>query len=308
MTTNNFSVSSSNSVYAAIVILNYNDYITTENLISQISDYRSIDLIVVVDNKSTDGSFDILKKLSSDKIHVIQTDHNGGYGYGNNYGVVYAERLGAKYVAISNPDVEFSEKCFISLVNALEEDQKCSCVAPLSYTPNGSLSPAIAWKQPGAFIETMTMSVIMIRLLRKLTHYKLSSFSNSNDVVVDIVPGSFLMVNTKLFIEAGMYDEGVFLYCEEKILAARFRKINAITKLLLTESYIHHHSVTINKNIKSHFNKTMTWMRSKEYFIRNYLYKDKYAFVCNVFVKLVYSFAKIEQYSIRFAKSIVRKQ
>lgn len=41
-----------------IVILNYNDYQTTKDMIDNIKDYDSIDHIVIVDNKSTDNSYE----------------------------------------------------------------------------------------------------------------------------------------------------------------------------------------------------------------------------------------------------------
>ena len=41
-------------------ILNYNDADTTENLLKSIEHYSSIDNIVVVDNNSTDDSYDYL--------------------------------------------------------------------------------------------------------------------------------------------------------------------------------------------------------------------------------------------------------
>lgn len=63
------------------VVLNYNDSKTTIELINRIGKMTSIDVIVIVDNNSTDDSFSVLKQYASEKIHVIQSDKNGGYGY-----------------------------------------------------------------------------------------------------------------------------------------------------------------------------------------------------------------------------------
>ena len=72
-----------------IVILNYNDYETTINMLNSIKDYDSLDHIVVVDNKSTDNSYEVLKPYESKKIDVIQSKSNKGYSYGNNVGIKY---------------------------------------------------------------------------------------------------------------------------------------------------------------------------------------------------------------------------
>lgn len=39
------------------VVLNYNDYKTTTDFVLRVKEMKSIDLIVVVDNYSTDDSF-----------------------------------------------------------------------------------------------------------------------------------------------------------------------------------------------------------------------------------------------------------
>ena len=72
-----------------LIVLNYNDFNTTEKLLNAIKNYDALDKIVVVDNKSPDGSFEKLLKFQSDKISVIQSPKNGGYSYGNNFGTKY---------------------------------------------------------------------------------------------------------------------------------------------------------------------------------------------------------------------------
>lgn len=62
-----------------IVILNYNDALSTLKILKQIRNYSAIDHIVIVDNLSPDGSFQQLKSLAGDKVDVIQSDRNGGY-------------------------------------------------------------------------------------------------------------------------------------------------------------------------------------------------------------------------------------
>ena len=88
------------------VVLNYNDYKTTTDFVLRVKEMKSIDLIVVVDNYSTDDSFHQLLSLESEKVHVIQSSKNGGYGYGNNVGIEYLKGK-VDYILIANPDVEF---------------------------------------------------------------------------------------------------------------------------------------------------------------------------------------------------------
>jgi len=45
------------------LILNYNDPVTTESLVHSIHDFQSLQHILIVDNCSTDGSYERLKTL-----------------------------------------------------------------------------------------------------------------------------------------------------------------------------------------------------------------------------------------------------
>lgn len=99
-----------NNKKIGMVILNYNDYKTTIELIELIKNYDVIDHIVIVDNLSTNDSFKKLQKYTNKKIELIKSNKNGGYSYGNNYGAFYLiNQYNIDILFIANPDVEFSE-------------------------------------------------------------------------------------------------------------------------------------------------------------------------------------------------------
>lgn len=58
------------------VVLNFNDSKTTIELLNRMKNMKSIDVIVVVDNCSTDDSFSVLKQYTSKKIQVIQSEYS----------------------------------------------------------------------------------------------------------------------------------------------------------------------------------------------------------------------------------------
>ena len=55
-----------------IVIVNYNDFDMTSRLLNNIKDYKCLDEIIVVDNNSTDDSFEKLKEFESNRITIIK--------------------------------------------------------------------------------------------------------------------------------------------------------------------------------------------------------------------------------------------
>ena len=65
-----------------LVVLNFNDFDTASEFLARVSSYSNLDKIVVVDNHSTDGSFERLSDFRSEKIHVICAPDNGGYSAG----------------------------------------------------------------------------------------------------------------------------------------------------------------------------------------------------------------------------------
>src|SRR5699024_4367823 len=103
-------------------ILNYNDVFHVKKIVNKIKDYHIFEYILIVDNNSSDGSFKKLMEMYKEnpKIRVISSPKNGGYGYGNNFGINYAvNELKAKKAIVCNPDVEFEEQTVIKLVNIM---------------------------------------------------------------------------------------------------------------------------------------------------------------------------------------------
>ena len=61
-----------------IVVLNYNDYKETREYIDTIKKFRTINEIVVVDNNSTDASYEVLKRMEKGNITVLKAKENNG--------------------------------------------------------------------------------------------------------------------------------------------------------------------------------------------------------------------------------------
>ena len=255
------------------VILNYNDADTTVGLVREIGGYPALKRIVVVDNASTDDSWEKLEALGREYEHVdvLLAEKNGGYGAGNNLGVRYAvETNGANHVLIANPDVKFSESCLVALSGVLERHPELAVAAALmedaayGNAKNG-------WKLHGFWGELCSMGPICRRLFGKKLQYPESYFEGKKAVYVDAVHGSMLMVDGKKFLEAGGYDEEIFLYQEEAVLASRLRAKGYRSVLVLAQSYRHEHSVSISKSFKGQMERQKLRHESVMHYFKNYL-------------------------------------
>ena len=253
-----------------LIILNYNDSDATIRLVEAIRDYSSISKIVVVDNMSTDGSFETLKKLRLERVDVIQTSSNGGFASGNNFGIRYAiEKYDAAYVIISNPDVEFEETAVNAMQKALEADTTVGITAPKMLNASGK-AVKTAWKRPGFWACVSECFIVSNSIYNKLFGGEKSIESISKERAL-VLQGSLFMISVAAYESIGGMDEGTFLYYEENILAHRLFQHGFRERLITDFSYIHRRSESIDKSIRSERTKFNIQQQSREYYCVKYL-------------------------------------
>ena len=246
------------------VVLNYNDYPTTSLLLDRIRDFKCFNKIVVVDGASTDDSYTQLTKYSSDKVMVIKADRNGGYGYGNNIGIRTCKDLGLKYVLIANPDVVFTEQTVVNMLEIIDKEEKCVAISPRMKGREPAMRILSPWIDVWA-------SFIFVNAVIKPRNYKSGYYSNNQVSEVDVLPGSLVMFDVARVIECGLYDERVFLYHEEYIMAVKFRKKGYRSLLDMNDEYIHNHSVTVSKVFKNPVVSKRIALKSHRIYLEEYL-------------------------------------
>jgi len=256
------------------IILNYNDPETTISLVNSIVNYEILDSIVIVDNCSTDDSVSRLQVLAGGKVHVISTEKNGGYGYGNNHGIRYAHgTLHASHVLIANPDVKVTEECIQAMKDSFLKISRLGVAAAVTRDGTGEVTLS-SWRLNGLLGDLLDTGLITRRIFAHWLNDRPELKADSEKeryVYVDAVLGSLFMADMNALMECGLYDEEVFLYYEEKILGFQMKKKGYGTILLLNQSYIHLHSVSINKNVKSILKKQAILHKSKLHYYKNYL-------------------------------------
>lgn len=125
-----------------VIILNYNTYQDTLNLVCELQEQSVASRlrVVVVDNCSPNESYEKLKPLEQrySNVVVIATSENLGYAKGNNWGLKYLEESSAtKYVAILNSDVSIERDCFERLAKRYEQLDNAGVVAPIMVDERG---------------------------------------------------------------------------------------------------------------------------------------------------------------------------
>lgn len=271
-----------------IVVLNYNDAETTIAFIKMVQKFKHIKKVLVVDNASFDNSFTKLKQYESNLVEVIKTNKNGGYGYGNNVAIKYLyEKYRANYILICNPDVIFNEAAVLCLLKEMKEDNHLAVTAPIMIEGAKNKITRNAWPIPSAWEYILSSSVVLNKIFH-FCQYEKDIFYQKRNTNVDCVSGCLLMINAKYIYKYGLYDEKIFLYCEETVLGIKLRKAGLNTRLVTSCSFIHNHSVSISKSIQSAIKRKQLLLQSKSYVLKEY-YKLSRAelFLAGLFFKIV---------------------
>lgn len=254
----------------AVIVVNFNDSKDTIKYVNQITPYQNIHRIVVVDNCSTDANeMEHLRGLASEKVVVLQAEKNGGYQYGNNFGIRYLEENGEKYdyLVISNPDIEIEKKAIAECLQVLENEQDVAIVAPRMVNAQGKPARRSSWK-----MRTFALDVIhATRFLELLFYPKLRKGEYSEAeysqkyLQVEAISGAFFVIKQEVWKQIGGFDETVFLFYEEDILAKKMQELGKKIVSVNHVKFFHYESQAIGKTL-SYYRKMQQLYKSKMYY------------------------------------------
>lgn len=249
------------------VILNYNSWELTKKLAEKLDGFSCVDHIVVVDNVSTDESLEQLKKIDKKKICIVESPKNGGYSFGNNLGADKCKDFDVDIMFVSNPDVDVEEKDIELLLKQFEESDY-SVLSAVEYDNDNMMTQPPIWKNNSYMDDLKECFVLGRKLFGNVEGEALDCSSEIQKV--EIVRGSFFGIRMKDFIEIGGFDDHVFLFCEERILAKKIanqgKKMGIVTKA----KYQHNHSASINKSYSKVYSQMKILYDSRRYYYDAY--------------------------------------
>lgn len=212
----------------SIIILTYNSENDIYDCLKSVCQYNDIGEkleIIVVDNQSKDFAT-MQKNIESHYPDVIitQNTHNGGYGQGNNVGILMAQ---APIIAIMNPDVRLTKPVFKEMLKSFEDEDVVMCGGK-QLTADGKLN----WSFAFDYDVWGPLRIILRNLYKRVDKY---------DYRYMHLSGAFFMVRKKEFEDIGMFDESIFMYGEECDIHLRFRKMYPSKKMLFMPhiTYLH---------------------------------------------------------------------
>ena len=249
-----------------LVVSNYNDARRSLDVILQGVKTQLFDYYVLVENGSTDDSYDFITENKPEWLIVLRNIENRGYSVGHNTGLRYAaEVLKADYIFTASSDLVITEKC---IKRCLEEHEKRENVGVIScriMSPRGE-ERSCAWKTP-RYIDCFLYCFPFLRTVANRP-YDINP-KEQNFMLVDTVRGSFHSFKREAIIKAGYFDENVFLYNEENILSERMKRAGYLEGLVTDAFYMHNH-IRVETKRKVSFSERRKNEESGIYYLKEY--------------------------------------
>lgn len=206
-----------------IVIVNWNAGNLLEACIASILAATTsrvvLQSIVVVDNASTDNSIANLSRASLDRVTLISSERNLGFGTACNLG---ARVCGGDFLLLLNPDTRLFPSTLDDLTQTIEQSPENSAVYgvrlvnELGITARGCARIPTTW-------TFLAVSLGLVRIFPS-SGYVMADWDHETSRFVDHVIGAFYVVRRSVFNELNGFDERFFVYLEDLDLSQRIRE------------------------------------------------------------------------------------
>lgn len=222
----------------SIIIVNYNTKVLTKNCIDSIFEKTSgiTFEVILVDNASTDGSVEVL--ANDDRIKLIKSPVNLGFGKANNLGCQYAE---GKYLFLLNSDTKLLNNAIREFFDFAEahQEEKIGAIGCLLKKEDGSYCHSYA-PFPSICEEVLKPIVLPLsRMVGKPRRYLDRPSFRAPYMFVGYVTGADLFVNKSLIDQYGAFDPDFFMYYEETEMQHRWAKEGYVSCIISTPQIVH---------------------------------------------------------------------
>ena len=223
------------------IIINKNDYKSTKHLVDNIIDYKIIDNILIMDNASNKEERKKLTSIKNKKIEYLYNSVDKGYSSAINRACDHLiDKYGECIFIISNADVVIMDE---SDIEKLIEDLSFECV--------GVVGPEIL--ERGKIIKGRKIPTPKEDILKNLGLSKTvkddNTILNGETSSVEVISSAFFLMTSKTYKLIDKFDDNVFLYYEDNILASKLKKLKLYSIIDNRVKVKHNFDSTIEKEI-----------------------------------------------------------
>ena len=253
----------------AAVILNYNSADLCKKCIALLQQQSDVDLtIIAVDNASAPNDREELKNFcETQNIVFLAAEENRGYNAGNNIGLRYAAQHNFEFTLICNPDMEFPNPDFVAtLAQSMANDDSIAAASGDIRTPEG------IHQNPRCYGDAPWYR--SFDWIKEALSPKQDASGNPTWIenpgeshFCTGLNGCCLLLRTAFLEKIGFFDERIFLYGEEQILAKQVAR-SGDKMFYCAQTYAIHNHIKKREDKLARRNKF--WRHSRLHYIRYY--------------------------------------
>jgi GT2 family glycosyltransferase len=207
----------------SIIIVNWNTRDILRNCLASVYE-QTRDIIcevIVIDNASSDGSTEMVKREFPQTILIANTE-NRGFAAANNQGMRIAQ---GRYILLLNSDTVVLDGAIQKCVVFAEQHPEAAVTGCRVLNPDRTLQPT-CFMYP-SLLNLVLSSTYLYKLFPRNTFFgrELMSWWDRSDMrEVEVVTGCFMLVRKNAMDQVGMMDESYFMYAEETDWCYRFHR------------------------------------------------------------------------------------
>ncbi len=213
---------------ASVLIVNLNGEKYLKECLNSLKDlnYPQDKLeVIVVDNGSTDRSL-VLIKQNYPNVKIIENSRNIGFAYANNQAAKAAE---GEYIAFLNNDTRVDKNWLIELLRPIYKDKEIVASGSKVLSIDGKkidfIGGMINFEGKGFQIDYGT---------------PVENDNHDRYMFLPFVNGGSMMINRKVFLDAGGFDQDFFAYYEDVDLGWRLWVLG-YKVVFAPQSIVYHH-------------------------------------------------------------------
>lgn len=220
--------------------------------------------ILVVDNASTDGSFDFFQNRFP-HANFIWNKTNVGFARANNEALKIAK---GENILFLNPDTIVPEDCFEKSIDFIRKNNGALGIKMIDGNGNFLKESKRAFPSPvTSFFKLAGLSKLFPDS-KTFSRYHLGNLNENENHEVDVLAGAFMMIPKNILDKTGGFDEDFFMYGEDIDLSFRIQKAGFKNYYFAESTIIHFKGESTKKgslNYVKMFYKAMSIFVKKQY-------------------------------------------
>lgn len=222
------------------IIVNFNTRDLLRQCLASLDDSRSRLKfeVIIVDNASTDGSVEMVKK-EFPWVTVIASSTNDGFSKANNKGIAISK---GRYLLFLNPDTTVPKETLPKMLEFMDENSEVGVSTCCVELVGGRMDPDChrGFPTPWASFTHFSGLARLFPRSHLFGHYHMGWLPKDTIHGIEACCGAFMMVRRKAMEQIGGWDEDYFFYGEDLDWCYRFMQAGWKVMFYPKVKIIHH--------------------------------------------------------------------